>query len=111
MELLSLIAENNTDLLYHLSTNKVCSGTSGKIQNDLITAFAEEMREEIRREVNKAPFVCVTVDETTGGNNTAQLTLVLRYVMGTGVKERFVRYEDVTSGKRADDIVGLIIQF
>lgn len=29
----------------------------------------------------------------------------------TGVKERFVRFEDVTSGKRADDIAGLIICF
>lgn len=39
------------------------SGTSGKIQNDLITAFAEVMGEEIRSEVKKAPFV--SVDDTT----------------------------------------------
>ena len=111
MELLSLIAESNTDLHYHLSTNKVFSGTSGKIQNDLITAIAEVMGEEIRREVNKAPFVSVMVDETTDASNAAQLALVLRYVTATGVKERFVRFEDVTSGKRADDITGLIIRF
>ena len=46
VELLSLIAENNADLHYHLSTNKVFSGTSGKIQNDLITAIAEVMRDQ-----------------------------------------------------------------
>ena len=111
MELLSLIAENNTDLHCHLSTNKVFSGTSGKTQNYLITAIAEVMTEEIRREVNKAPFVSVMADETTDASNAAQLTLVLRYITGTGVKESFVRFEDVTSGKRADDIAGLIIRF
>ncbi|KAK3566262.1 hypothetical protein QTP86_030551 [Hemibagrus guttatus] len=111
VELLCLIAESNTDLHYHLSTNKVFSGTSGKIQNDLITAIAEVMGEEIRSEVKKAPFVSVMVDETTDASNAAQLALVLRYVTGTGVKERFVRFEDVTGGKRADDIAGLIIGF
>ena len=49
VELLSLIADSNTDLHYHLSTNKVFSGISGKIQNDLITAIAEVMGEEIRK--------------------------------------------------------------
>lgn len=111
LELLSLIAESNTDLHYHLSTNKVFCGTSGKIQNNLITVIAEVMRVEIRREVKKAPFVSVMVDETTDVSNATQLALVLRYVTDTVVKERFVRFEDVTSGKRADDIAGLIIRF
>ncbi|KAL1251970.1 hypothetical protein QQF64_019766 [Cirrhinus molitorella] len=51
------------------------------------------------------------VDETTDVSNAAQLALVLRYVTDTGVKERFVRFEDVTSGKRADDIAALIVRF
>ncbi|XP_049573527.1 zinc finger MYM-type protein 1 isoform X1 [Syngnathus scovelli] len=106
-ELLSLVAESNTDLHYHLSTNKVFSGTSDIIQNDLIAAIAEVMAQEIRREVNNAPFVSLMVDETTDASNAAaQLALVLRYVTDTGVKERFVRFEDVTS-----DNAGLIIRF
>ncbi|CAM4596457.1 unnamed protein product [Leuciscus chuanchicus] len=108
LELLSFLAENNTDLHYHLSTNKVFCGTSGTIQNDLINAIAEVMGEEIKREIKKAPFVAVMVDETTDASNAAQLALVLRYVTDTGVKERFVKFEDVTSGKRADDIAALI---
>ncbi|XP_077444502.1 zinc finger MYM-type protein 1-like isoform X2 [Stigmatopora argus] len=111
VELLSFIAERNTDLHYHLSTNNMFSGTSGKLQNDLITAIAEVMREEIKREVDKAPFVTVMVDETTDASNAAQLALVLRYVTGRGVKERFVRFENVTSGNQANNIAGLIIQF
>ena len=86
-------------------------GTSGKIQNDLINAIAEVMGEEMKREINKAPSVAVMVDETTDVSNAAQLALVLRYVTDTGVKERFVRFEDVTSGKRADDITALIVCF
>ena len=83
VELPSLIAESNTDLYHHLSTNEVFSGTSGKIQNGLITAIAEVMGEEIRKEVNKAPFVSV-MDETTDASNAAQITLVLPYVITTG---------------------------
>ncbi|XP_077597993.1 zinc finger MYM-type protein 1-like [Stigmatopora nigra] len=111
VELLSFIAERNTDLHYHLTTNNMFSGTSGNIQNDLITAIAEVMREEIKREVDKAPFVTVMVDETTDASNAAQFSLVLRYVTGRGVKERFVRFENVTSGNQANDIAGLLIQF
>ncbi len=69
------------------------------------------MGEDIKGEINKAPFVAFTVDETTDVSNAAHFTLVLRYVTDTGVKEWFVRFEDVTSGKRADDIAALIVRF
>lgn len=36
---------------------------------------------------------------------------MLLYVTDTGVKERFVRFDDVTSGKPAEDIAALIIRF
>lgn len=48
------------------------------------------------------------VDEITDVSNAAQLSLVLHYVMDTGVKERFVRFEDVTSDKRANDIAAFV---
>ena len=56
MELLSFLAEHDTDLHYHLSTNRVFTGTSGKIQNDLIYAIAEVMGEEIKMEIKKSTF-------------------------------------------------------
>ncbi|XP_055017683.1 zinc finger MYM-type protein 1-like [Boleophthalmus pectinirostris] len=108
VELLSFLAEHDADLHYHLTTNRVFTGTSGKIQNDLIYAIAEVMGDEIKLEIKKAPFVAVMVDETTDVGNMAQLSLVLRYMTDTGVKERFIKFEDVTSGKRADDIAVLI---
>lgn len=111
VELLSFLAEHDTDLHYHLSTNRVFTGTSGKIQNDLIHAIAEVMPEEIKMEIKRAPFVAVMVDETTDVANMAQLSLVLRYVTATGVKECFVKFVDVTSGRRADDLAALIFHF
>ncbi|XP_034401525.1 zinc finger MYM-type protein 1-like [Cyclopterus lumpus] len=111
VELLSFVAEHDRDFHFHLSTNKVFTGTSGQMQNDLISAVAEAMGEEIRREINQAPFVGVIVDETTAVSNTAQLVLVLRYVTDTGVKERFVRFVDVTGHKRADDVAALLVRF
>ncbi|KAM6949866.1 ribonuclease P protein subunit p29 isoform 1-T1 [Lycodopsis pacificus] len=111
VELLSFLAEHDTDLYYHLSTNKAFTGTSDQIQNDLISAIAEVMGEEIRREMNRAPFVVVMVDETTDVSNIGQLALMLRYVTDTGVKERFVRFDVATGNKRADDIAALLIRF
>lgn len=80
VELLNFLAENIPDLQYHLSTNKAFTGTSGKIQKDLIYAIAEVMEDEIKMEIKKAPFVAVMVDDTTDVGNAAQLSLVLRYV-------------------------------
>ncbi len=57
VELLSFLAEHDADLHYHLSTNRVFTFTSGKIQNDLIYAIAEVMGEEIKMEIKRAPGV------------------------------------------------------
>lgn len=38
LELLSLLSEYDADLRYHLAMATVFTGTSGKIQNDLISA-------------------------------------------------------------------------
>ena len=111
VELLNFVAERDKEFRYHLSTNKVFTGTSGKIQNDLIAAIADVLVNEIKEEIKKAPFLSIMVDETTDVSNAAQLALMVRYVTDTGVKERFVRFEDVTSGKRADDIASLIFRF
>ncbi len=106
-----LLLKNNTDLHYHFSTNKMFCGTSGIIQKNLINAIAVMMGYNIKGEIIKAPFVAVMVDETTDVSNAAQLALVLRYVVETSVKDLFVRFEDVTSDMRADDIAALIVNF
>ncbi|XP_051918603.1 zinc finger MYM-type protein 1-like [Hippocampus zosterae] len=109
-ELISFLAEHDADLHYHLTTNRVFTGTSGKIQNDLIYAIADVMAEQIKAEIKKAPFVAVMVDEITDAGNAERFSLVLRYMTDAGVKERFVKFEDVTRGKPADDIAALIFR-
>uniref|UniRef100_A0A3B1J2E9 DUF4371 domain-containing protein n=1 Tax=Astyanax mexicanus TaxID=7994 RepID=A0A3B1J2E9_ASTMX len=110
LELLSFLAEYDKDLHYHLSTSKVFTGTSGTIQNDLINVVAEVIGKSIKDEIKDAAFTAVMVDETTDISNTTQLSLVLRYVTEDGIKERFVKFEDVTKSKRAHDIAELVMK-
>ncbi|KAJ4922465.1 hypothetical protein JOQ06_019560 [Pogonophryne albipinna] len=111
LELLTFIAEYDPDLHYHLSTSKVFIGTSSQIQHDLISAVAEVMGETIKEEISKAPFVALMLDETTDVSNAAQLSFVLRFVTDSGVKERFVKCEDVTGKKRAEDVAAMALGF
>ena len=56
------------------------SGLSNRIQNDLIEAVGEVIRNDIQNEINAASFVAVEVDETTDVTNKAQISVILRYV-------------------------------
>ncbi len=53
-----------SELHHYLSTNKVFCGMSGKIKNNPLNA-AEVIREQIRKEINKATFVAVMIEELT----------------------------------------------
>lgn len=59
------------------------SGLSNKIQNDLIEAVGDVIRNDIKKETDAAPFVAVEVDETTDVTNKAQISVILRYVATT----------------------------
>lgn len=48
------------------------------------------------------------VDETTDFSNTVQLSYVLRYVTEMRIKEGFLKFENVTDKKRAQDLSGLV---
>lgn len=85
-------------------------GTSGEIQNDLINAVAEVLNYSIKKEINNTKFVAVMVEETTDCSNTAQLSFVLRYVTDIGVKERFLKFEDVTGKKQAHDLAASVLE-
>ncbi|XP_068196634.1 uncharacterized protein [Antennarius striatus] len=107
-ELVSFLSEHDTDLHYHLSTNRAFTETPDKIQNDIIHAVSQVIVEEIKKEIKDAPFVALMVDETSDVRKDAQLALALRYVTESGVTERFVRYDEVPRGRRADDVAALI---
>ncbi|KAJ4925086.1 hypothetical protein JOQ06_017824 [Pogonophryne albipinna] len=69
------------------------------------------MGETIKEEISKAPFVALMLDETTDVSNAAQLSFVLRFVTDSGVKERFIKFEDVTGKKRAEDVAAMALGF
>ena len=65
IELIYGLAENDERICRHLEISTVFSGLSNRIQNDIIEAVAEVFRADIRKDINKASFVTVEVDETT----------------------------------------------
>ena len=80
VELLHAFAEKDDKLARHLETSTVFSGVSNRIQNDLIEAIGDVIRNDIQTEINAAPFVALEVDETTDVTNKAQISVILRYV-------------------------------
>ena len=101
IELLDVLAEKDERLGRHLRTSTVFSGTSNRIQNDLIDSVADVLLADIRSDINAAPFVAVEVDESTDVTNKAQISVVVRYVCGGKVKEAFLGFDDVSNDRRA----------
>ncbi|KAK9977154.1 hypothetical protein ABG768_018975 [Culter alburnus] len=74
---------------------------SHTIQNDLISALAATVSDQIRDEIQDAPFFGWQVDETTDISCRAQLSVIVRYVDSAGkIQERFIGFFDVSGGAR-----------
>ncbi|XP_055522490.1 uncharacterized protein LOC129716681 [Wyeomyia smithii] len=85
--------------------NKVFSGTSGGIQNELIECIESYMLQTIKREVLE--FVSIMMDESTDSARLSQLSCTLRYLRPDGTPvERLVRLADVSSDKTAAALAG-----
>lgn len=54
---------------------------SPQIQNELISAAGDIVKEEVLRRVKKAKFWAMVADETTDRHNREQLVVVIRYVL------------------------------
>ncbi|XP_053550665.1 zinc finger MYM-type protein 1-like isoform X2 [Bombina bombina] len=104
-------AESNENLANHLETSTVFSGLLNRVQNDLIEAVSDVIREDIKREIDAATFVAVEVDETTDVTNKCQISVILRYVMSSEgtfeVKEAFLGFDEVID-RRAPAIANYV---
>ncbi|KAJ4939399.1 hypothetical protein JOQ06_028848 [Pogonophryne albipinna] len=78
-------------------------------KNDLIEAVSDVIKNDIRHEINAAPFVGVEVDETTDVTNKAQVSVILRYVDTSDVKEAFLGFDDVSDDRRAPAIADYVL--
>ena len=54
--------------------------TSPRIQNEILSIFAELIKDKINRELNSAFVWCLLADETTDISNREQLVIVARYI-------------------------------
>ena len=106
VELIYAFAENDERISRHFETSTVFSGLSNRIQNDIIEAVAEIIRTDIRKDINKASFVAVEVDETTDVTQKAQISVIFRYACEASyiVKEAFLGFDDVSDDRRASAI-------
>ena len=94
VQLIYAFAENNERISRHLETSTVFSGSSNQIQNDIIEAVAEVIRTDIRKDINKAFFVAVEVNETTDVTQKAKISVIFCYVCKASyiVKEVFLGF-------------------
>ena len=98
---------NNDERIFrHLENSTVFSGLFDRIQNDIIKAVAEVIPTDIRKDINKASFVAVEVDETTDVTQKAQISVIFRYVCEASyiVKKAFLGFDDVSDDRRASAI-------
>ncbi len=79
-EVLECQAKHDELLATHLQMSTVFSGTSNRIQNDLIHSIASVVSETIKTDIDAAPFFAWQVDETTDASNQVQLSISARYV-------------------------------
>lgn len=85
------------------------SGTSNRIQNDLIEVIADVLRDNMKEELSVALFVAVEVDKTTDITNKAQLSVILRYDSHSEVKEAFLGFDDVSDDRRVTAITNYVV--
>jgi len=75
--------------------------TSPNIQNEIISCCGDLILDKIVKEVNVAKCFSVLVDETTDVSVKEQLTLCVRYVVGSGkdvfLSEKFLKYIEINS--------------
>ncbi|KAK9976792.1 hypothetical protein ABG768_021993 [Culter alburnus] len=82
---------------------------SHTIQNDLISALAATVSDQIRDEIQDAPFFGWQVDETTDISCCAQLSVIVHYVDSAGkIQERFIGFFDVSGGRDAQSVFEIL---
>ncbi|CAM4578568.1 unnamed protein product [Leuciscus chuanchicus] len=83
-EFTETLAKYDSVLSTQFKSSTVFSGMSHTIQNDLISALAATVSDQIRDEIQDAPFFGWQVDETPDISCRAQLSVIVRYVDSAG---------------------------
>ena len=94
--------------LNNKEVSKQLSGVFSSIQNDLILAIGKVISDEIRNEVNKAPFISVQADETTDCATHTQPSIITRYAYETKICKRFLEFYEMRDDKSAERTTDVI---
>lgn len=89
-DLCSFVALRDNSFAEFLTKSNVFTGTSSSMQNEIIECVGKFMMQEITKEVERAPYVAVLMDETTDSGRLAQLSCALRYVKRNGMYWNFL---------------------
>ncbi|KAG5880323.1 hypothetical protein JTB14_018528 [Gonioctena quinquepunctata] len=81
------------------STSSKTTYISKTTQNQLIHFCSEEIMSTIITKIKFAKFYSIMFDETTDISHVSQMSLVIRYLQGSEVKEDFVGFIDCHTGK------------
>lgn len=94
-------AKDMDDFKQFLESDSRYKYTSPNIQNEIISCCGDLILDKIVKEVNVAKCFSVLVDETTDVSVKEQLTLCVRYVVGSGkdvfLSEKFLKYIEINS--------------
>ena len=96
IEMVRFRAETDQILKNHLqNAPRNARYTSKTIQNELIEIIGKHIQLDILSEVKEAKFYAIIADEVCDASNKEQLSLCLRYIHGSSVKEMFVDFAEV----------------
>lgn len=109
---LEYLAEFDPFLKEHLkkyaNLGKGCvSYMSSTICDEFINLIANNLRNKIINEIKEAKYYSIIIDSTPDQSHIDQLTVVVRYVLPSGVKERFLCFLPITShtGKHLEEVI------
>lgn len=99
--ILKFKAKDIDHLKNFLSSNYRNKYISPSIQNEIISTCGDIILKKVVKEVNESRYFSVLADETTDISVVEQLTICVRYLVGSGeeknVHESFLKFTEVTS--------------
>lgn len=97
VDLLNFTADIDPSIKNFLSENNLFKGTSMTIQNDLIEAVADVVKQRIKNEIQQVKFVSLQIDEASDATCKEYLSIVIRYTLSGKPLERFLGFYPVVA--------------
>lgn len=98
----------NNPVPEHSQKESVLKYTSNVMVKELLTCIYHVYRDILKEKINEAMFVSVQIDETFEATCPSQLSVILRFVMGTELVEKFhgfVNLQDRTPDGKAASVL------